>query len=230
MMKDLARRTINPYAAAVATRSPEERIALLNKSLDQLEGIQNQYAAGCVFIGMELLALKHELGHGEFGKVFKERIERPRFCSRTARRFMRVADVIRQKLATGNASVKLREVLAAVMAPSAMEEQAQAELIKRIGAAVEGRTMQQLMLDFSPQRPALTAGSQDEDPPEERQRKTAAYWRMHYNQALDDLLGKLAQIVTAPRFAGALAPEDLKRHHTHVSALIEHLKPTAKGK
>lgn len=214
------------YGNYVATRSVEERVVFVNGSLDKLEGVQNQFAAGCILIGMELLALKSELGHGNFKETFASKIERPRFAYRTAARFMKIAEVLRVKLAAGS-SVRLGEVLAMALAPSAMADKDRDELLKRLSDAVQGKTMQQLMLDFAPQRPQLPAGDQP-DEPGEHERKTAAWYRMHYNEALTDLIAKMAKVVTAPRFRGALHDEDLKQHRTHLEALLQHFKPTAK--
>jgi hypothetical protein len=224
-MKELVHRTLNPYAAQVANRTIGERVDFLNGALDSLEQVQNQYAAGCILIGMELLALKNELGHGQFTSTFAEKIERPRFGYRTAARFMKVAEVIRVKLASGS-SMKLGEALAMALAPSAMTDAERKELLKRVGDATQGKTMQQLMLDFAPQanRPALPEHTE-----EELDRKTTAYWRMHYNQALSDLCDRLSKIVTAKKFLGALSDDELRQHRQVLEAILSHF-PAAKGK
>lgn len=227
MQKDLTRRVHNPYNHLVTARGIPERVDFVIGALDQLENVQNQYAAGCILIGMELLALKNDLGHGQFIETFTEKIERPRFGYRTAARFMKVAEVLRVKLATGS-SIKLGEALSMALAPSAMSDSERKELLKRVGDAAQGKTMQQLMLDFAPQanRPALPPGDDDEA---ETNRKTAAYWRMHYNQALNDLMDRLSKIVTAKKFLGALSDDELRQHRQVLEAILSHF-PGKKGK
>lgn len=216
MSKNLIRR---PATATATQEQPkQDRVSFIVSALDQLESVQNQYAAGCVLIGMELLALKKELGHGQFKTTFAEKLERPRFAYRTAVRFMKVAEMLRVKLAAG-ASVKLGEVLGMALAPSAMGDKERAELAARIGETCEGRTMQQLMLDFQAKPKALPSGQPDDLPEEERKKRDSAYYRMHYNQALTDLIGKLAMITTKRPWA-YMTDEETRAHLTHLKAIV----------
>lgn len=173
---------------------PVDRVGFIVQALDKLEGVQNQYAAGCVLIGMELCSLKKELGHGKFLETFAQRIERPRFSYKTGQRFMRVAEMLRVKLATG-ASVKLGEVLGMALAPSAMREEERLELAERVGLACSGRTMQQLMLDFNERPKALPAAS-DNLSPDERKKKDTEFWTKHYDAGWSQTMGQLAKLAS----------------------------------
>lgn len=84
--------------AAPEERTPEQRIDLIRGYLDRMEAVQLQFASGAILIGMELLALKENLPHGEFIGVFKERLERPRFSIRNAQQYMQDANRVRVKL------------------------------------------------------------------------------------------------------------------------------------
>lgn len=187
MSKNLVQRsTVQPQPP------PTDRVCFIVAALDKLEAVQNQYAAGCVIIGMELCALKKELGYGKFEKTFAEKIERPRFGNRTARRFMKVAEMLRVKLATG-ASVKLGEVLSMALAPSAMREEERLELSERVALACSGRTMQQLMLDFQDRPKALSAPVEAVSA-EERKKKDFEFYHKHYTDGWTEILGHLAKL------------------------------------
>lgn len=119
-------------------RSPEQSIELIRSCLDKLEVVQMQHTAGSIFIGLELLAIKDQLGRGEFMNVFHKQIERPRFAYRTATRYMADAHRVKQTMLK-NGSVNLAGILN--IAPSALPMERQRELQKIITQAVGDRTM-----------------------------------------------------------------------------------------
>jgi hypothetical protein len=119
-------------------RTPEQRIEIIGQYLQKMEVVQLQHATGAVLIGLELLALKDQLGHGEFKDVFEKQIERPRFSIRSAQRYMSDANRIRRKLIKGDA-VSLAGILN--ISPSALPMAQQAKLQAIIADAVGNRSL-----------------------------------------------------------------------------------------
>ena len=220
MSKSLTIRTKNEVQAKererpIVTPVPKDRVDLICLALDKIEQVQNQYAAGCVLIGMELTALKKDLGHGAFMETFSKRIERPRFGYKSAQRFMRVAEQIRMKLAT-SAGMKLGEALCLALAPSAMGEDQRLELMAKVGQACAGKTMQQLMLDFGGGKKALppAGGSSDDEA-----KKDAAFWTAHYTEAWTETVADLTKLAQK-KSLGFLNDEKLKELRGELSMVL----------
>jgi hypothetical protein len=127
----------------VADMAPEARVNVIRGHLDSMENVQTVFAAGAVTIGLELIALKNQCAHGEFETLFAERIERPRFTMRTARKYMHAADRVRTKLLkSGN------DVIATSwdVAPSAMTLAKRKSLTEALGELLTGKTLSDLLM------------------------------------------------------------------------------------
>lgn len=146
-----------PRKMTDADRTPEDRIELVRGYLDKMEAIQLQHATGAILIGMELLSLKEQVGHGSFVDIFEKQIERPRFSYRSAARYMQDAARIQKRIAkTGNA--KLLHFLD--VAPSDMSVSIRRELTDVIGNIADGRNLSDLRGALGTRAPAqLTDGS-----------------------------------------------------------------------
>lgn len=125
-------------AGGADDRTPEQRVGLVRDYLDKLEAVQIQHATGAILIGLELLALKDQIGRGDFQRVFEEQIERPRFSLRSAQRYMQDAHRIRMRLLKSG-HVSLAEVMD--VAPSEMSIVRRKELTSLIGQAVKDNTL-----------------------------------------------------------------------------------------
>jgi len=119
-------------------KTPEQRIDAVRGYLDKMEVVQLQHATGAILIGMELLALKDQLGRGDFMDVFVKQIERPRFSYRSAARYMQDAHRVRRKMIK-DGGITLMGILN--IAPSALPMARQKELQKVIAEAVGDRTL-----------------------------------------------------------------------------------------
>jgi len=131
----------------VADMAPEARVNVIRGHLDSMENVQTVFAAGAVTIGLELIALKNQCAHGEFETLFSERIERPRFTMRTARKYMHAADRVRTKLLkSGN------DVIATSwdVAPSAMTLAKRKSLTEALGELLTGKTLSDLLMGDRP--------------------------------------------------------------------------------
>lgn len=147
-----------PRKMTDADRTPEDRIELVRGYLDKMEAIQLQHATGAILIGMELLALKEEVGHGAFTEIFEKQIERPRFSYRSAARYMQDAARIQKRIAkTGN--TKLLHFLD--VAPSDMSVAVRRELTEVIGNITDGRNLSDLRGALGARNPPqLTEGAE----------------------------------------------------------------------
>jgi hypothetical protein len=145
----------DPRMYVSEVRTAEQRVDLIRKSLDQMENVQLTMASGAVMIGLELLALKSDLGYGEFGRVFAERIERPRFSSRTAHVYMQAADKVRVNLLRAGAE-GIAEVFD--VAPSAMSMANRNKLVSAVGSLLSGKTLSNLLLDLDSKPKMLPTG------------------------------------------------------------------------
>jgi len=121
----------------------EARIDVIRGWVDSLEAVQFQFATGAVLVGMELLALKQEVGRGEFMKIFAERIERPRFSYRTSAKYMQAAESVRVKMLKSGVK-NLAEIWD--VAPSALSMERRRELQNAVGSVLNGATLSQLLL------------------------------------------------------------------------------------
>ena len=121
----------------------DERVDIIRKGLDSMEAVQLTMATGAALIGMEMLALKKELGTGEFANVFAERIERPRFGIRTAQRYMNVAESARVNLLRAGYA-DLGDVFD--MPPSDMPMDKRQMLSKALGDMLGGKTLSNLLM------------------------------------------------------------------------------------
>lgn len=139
-----------------AEKTPEQIITTIRGFLDKMEVVQLQHATGAILIGLELLALKDQLGHGEFKEVFAQQIERPRFSYRSAARYMQDANRIRRKMAK-DGGVTLMGILN--IAPSALPIARQRELQGIISEAVGNRNLSALRGALGTDQPKqITAG------------------------------------------------------------------------
>jgi hypothetical protein len=119
-------------------KTPEQRVEAVRGYLDKMEVVQLQHATGAILIGMELLALKDQLGHGSFSDVFEKQIARPRFSYRSASRYMCDANRVRRKMLK-DGGITLMGVLN--IAPSALPMARQRELQAVIAEAVGDRNL-----------------------------------------------------------------------------------------
>ena len=119
-------------------KTPEQRVDAVRGYLDKMEVVQLQHATGAILIGMELLALKDQLGRGDFMDVFVKQIERQRFSYRSAARYMQDAHRVRRKMIK-DGGITLMGILN--IAPSALPMPRQRELQKIIAEAVGDRNL-----------------------------------------------------------------------------------------
>jgi hypothetical protein len=144
---------VMPAERAVAKRAgkqiptkemtPEARVDVIRGHLDSMESVQTVFAAGAVTIGLELLSLKSQTPRGEFETIFEERIARPRFTMRTARKYMQAADRVRTKLLRSGS-----EVIAGSwdIAPSSMTIAKRNSLHEAIGEMLTGKSLSDLLM------------------------------------------------------------------------------------
>ena len=123
--------------------TPEARVDVIRGHLDSMESVQTVFAAGAVTIGLELLALKSQTPRGEFETIFDERIARPRFTMRTARKYMQAADRVRTKLLRSGS-----EVIAGSwdIAPSSMTIAKRNSLHEALGELLTGKSLSDLLM------------------------------------------------------------------------------------
>lgn len=121
----------------------EARVDVIRGHLDSMESVQTVFAAGAVTIGLELLSLKAQTPRGEFETIFEERIARPRFTMRTARKYMQAADSVRTKLLRSGS-----EVIAGSwdIAPSAMTIAKRNSLHEALGDLLTGKSLSDLLM------------------------------------------------------------------------------------
>jgi hypothetical protein len=123
--------------------TPDARVNVIRTHLDSMENVQTVFAAGAVTIGLELIALRNQCAHGEFETIFQERIERPRFQMRTARKYMQAADRVRTKLLkSGNETI----ATSWDVAPSAMTLAKRNGLKEALGELLTGKTLSDLLM------------------------------------------------------------------------------------
>ncbi len=122
-------------------KTPEQIITTIRGFLDKMEVVQLQHATGAILIGLELLALKDQLSHGEFKDVFAQQIERPRFAYRSAARYMQDANRIRRKMMK-EGSMNMAAIMN--IAPSALPMAEQRKLQGIISEAVGDRNLSAL--------------------------------------------------------------------------------------
>jgi hypothetical protein len=127
--------------------TPEARVDVIRGHLDSMENVQTVFAAGAVTIGLELISLRNQCAHGEFETIFVERIERPRFTMRTARKYMQAADRVRTKLLkAGNETI----ATSWDVAPSAMTMAKRKSLTEALGELLTGKTLSDLLMGDKP--------------------------------------------------------------------------------
>jgi hypothetical protein len=132
-------------ASQVPTKemTAEARVDVIRGHLDSMESVQTVFAAGAVTIGLELLSLKSQTPRGEFETIFEERIARPRFTMRTARKYMQAADSVRTKLLRAGS-----DVIAGSwdIAPSAMTIAKRNSLHEALGDLLSGKSLSDLLM------------------------------------------------------------------------------------
>ncbi len=176
--------------------TPEVRIDLIRQGLDKMEAVQLTFASGAVFIGMELIALREQVPHGQFQRIFQERIERPRFGYRTAMQYVRAAERVRTKILKSG-ELDLSDLWN--VAPSDLPLARRRELQEAVGELVNGRSLSQLLLDLErPVHKALAAGTPTTGAEAEMQARREL-WR--------DILARL-QKEAVTRKSWKLLPED----------------------
>ncbi len=131
-----------------------------------------QMAVATALAGLELKALKKELGHGNWEDYFADHLARHGLSDRTARRYMALADGLKNK-ALKSDTVAVLELLDT--APSELKPAEQAKLTKAVAKVIDGATLSELYQDMGiakkPQGAAAKGGKlkkdADDDEPDE---------------------------------------------------------------
>jgi hypothetical protein len=153
----------NKIHSLVPQRTAAERIALVNSHYHAARCLAAQAAMHAIMAGLELLAVREELGHGAFAAWVEENCE---FTDRTARNYMALADAAKGKLAAGESFAGLLEA-----GPSELSSEDCDNLTRRVREITDGKSLQQLYLDFGvgqtrtpvDRREAGGAGKETED-------------------------------------------------------------------
>jgi hypothetical protein len=141
--RGLVKRATGKQQLPTKEMTPEERVDVIRGHLDSMESVQTVFAAGAVTIGLELLALRAQTQHGVFEQIFEERIARPRFTYRTARKYMQAAERVRTKLLRSGC-----DVIAGSwdIAPSSMTLQRRKSLHDALGEVLTGKSLSDLLM------------------------------------------------------------------------------------
>ncbi len=133
-------------------KSLDDRVASIHRCQNNILGALSQFAAWVVLCGMELNALKKEVGHGNWMQFFEEKLERPKFSLRTADVYMKVGDECKSRLlknwtkssnSQNSANLDFLSTSPTALLPAQLEQ-----LTTEIQKITDGRTMQELMLDL----------------------------------------------------------------------------------
>lgn len=126
---------------ALSVQARVDRVLSLN---DQIAGAMRTFAVNVVVCGLELLALKKEVGHGKWLAFFNENLITKGLSDRSANNYMAVAEAFRRKSAT-RCGFEVKQL-------SAGTSEISPEQFDAIKAAMEdmtdATTWHQLLLDF----------------------------------------------------------------------------------
>lgn len=104
-----------------------------------------QMAVAAAKCGLELKAIKKDVGHGAFEEFFAKHFAGHGLSLRTAQKYMALADGLKGK-ALKNESGAFLKLLDA--APSTLSEKDQATLTKAVAKVTDGRALSELYQDF----------------------------------------------------------------------------------
>jgi len=126
---------------APAVAQAVDRIkALQDGIVDSMQG----FAQGIVLCGLELTALKKQVGHGKWLGFFEDNLEGERFSYRTSARYMAVAKAAKAKFAKLGNFDETR----LLAAPSEMQEADLDAIRAAIADMTDATSWQQIMLDL----------------------------------------------------------------------------------
>jgi hypothetical protein len=194
--------------------TPEERIDLIRHSIDRMEAVQLTFASGAVFIGMEMIALREQLPHGEFQRIFTERIARPRFSYRTAAQYIRAAERVRTKILQAG-ELDLSDLWN--VAPSDLPLARRKELQEAVGELVNGRSLSQLLLDLEMVKPKQIAAGTPATGAEAELQARREVWK--------SILAGLQKEAVQRRSWKLLPPEDVEAIRSICQDVINTLPP-----
>jgi hypothetical protein len=121
------------------------RVASINALHDEIEEYLAGFAERVVRCGLELLALKKEVGHGKFLKFFEQNLSRQRFQIRHAQNYMAVAQAVKAKIAGQEGGMAL--LLNGEESGDGGEAQFTA-IRETLADMTDARSWQQLWMDF----------------------------------------------------------------------------------
>jgi len=138
------------------------------------------FAELVVRVGLELLALKKEVGHGKWQAFFAERLAGPGFQERHAQRYMEVAAAVRVKLGGTEGAKRL---LASGDAEADAAQQF-AVIRETLADMTDATSWRQLWMDFGLMRPVKRRGG-DHGGGAARMTAAQARTRMELDHALE---------------------------------------------
>jgi len=148
-----------------AITDQEKRVAAALHFHEMASTSAAQMAIAAAKCGLELKAIKKDLGHGAFEQWFGAHLDRDGFRLRTAQKYMALADGLKGKVIK-NAPGAFLELLDS--APSKLSEQQQRSLTKAVSKMTDGATLTELYRDFGiakkPQGSGATGGKKDSKP------------------------------------------------------------------
>jgi hypothetical protein len=192
----------------------DARIDLIRHSIDRMEAVQLTFASGAVFIGMELLALREQIPHGDFQRIFVERIARPRFSYRTAAQYIRAAERVRTKILQAG-ELDLSDLWN--VAPSDLPLSRRKELQDAVGELVNGRSLSQLLLDLEMVRPKQIAAGTPATGAEAELQARREVWK--------SILAGLQKEAVQRRSWKLLPPEDVEAIRSICQDVLDTLPP-----
>ena len=136
---------VEPTALTVLPPAVAGRVASINALHDEIEEHLAAFAERVVRCGLELLALKKEVGHGKFLKFFEQNLSRQRFQIRHAQNYMAVAQAVKAKIAGQEGGMAL--LLNGEESGDGGEAQFSA-IRETLADMTDARSWQQLWMDF----------------------------------------------------------------------------------
>lgn len=178
-----------------------------------------QMAVAAAICGMELKAIKKELGHGLWDEWFAANLEGEGLSLRTAQRYMALADGIKDK-ALKNDTVSFLSLLDA--APSKLSDTQRERLSKSVAKATDGATLAELYqvhgIVKKPQGGGSKGGGGGRKPKTEENAEVLAEGR---RQQTEQLIKSLTEALTDSIWNAATKENRKKLHGLLVDAAAQ---------
>lgn len=144
----------------LALRDQDKRIATALRHHHAASASAAQMAVSAALCGLELRAIKKEIGHGGWGEFFATHFEAHGLSERTSRNYMALAEGLKSKTLK---SATVADLVLLEAAPSALTSAQQQTLAKHVGKLTDGATLAELYRDYGIVKAAQGSGAKGGD-------------------------------------------------------------------